>query len=432
MSEIVAKKNVDRHIIRPAINKTTPEAYISGEVVLDVAYTKTGAGAWTPITLANSMIEIAASGMYGMTVLASEIVTVDFLAIKWTSTNMADDMAILDLRDKLVDDLNDFDPAVDIVARVTLVDSVTTVNNIVNVTTITTSAEQVCDVFNSVQPYRPGVSGIMTNVRDSLSDPGRDKYSEERLVRLLDKAQKDLNIRTNMLKAKVVFQLSPNQELYTLPIDTRTVTRVNNLNGNVPILTHSEADSKYGSNWELNTGDDLLAFIYDKQNQKGFKTYPILTDPTGEDTLYVYNQSSDFGIEGVIEGSTDDDYGLIVTDEHGDFDSDFGLIATFVETSDRFRVTMYTNVNAQSLTVAQDPNTLVYTYSGLQVPDTYDTILEHYVIGVALRDNVDTQNRDLGKEHLNMYANLIREAMADSSSSNVSTPDHPTRYNSAL
>ncbi len=432
MSEIVAKKNTDRHIARPAINKVSPESYISGEVVLDVAYSKTGAGAWTSITLSDSMVEIFTTGIYEMTVLASEIVTVDFLAIKLTSTNMADDMIILDLRDKLIDDLNDFDPAVDIVARVTLVDKVTTVDNIVNVTTITSSATQVCDVFNSVQPYRPGVSGIMENVRDSLTDPNRDKYTEERLVRLLDKAQKDLNIRAKLLKAKVVFQLSPNQELYTLPIDTRTVTRVNNINGNVPILSHTEADLKYGSTWESDTGDELLAIIYDKQNQKGFKTYPRLNDPTGENTLYVYNQSSDFGIEGVIEGSIDDDYGLIVIDEHGDFDSDYGLIATFIEHSDKFRVTMYTNVNAQSLTVVQDPNTLVYTYSGLQIPDTYDTILEHYVIGAALRDNVDTQNRDLGKEHLSMYANLVIEALADSSSSNINIPDKPTRYNSAL
>ncbi len=435
MGQIIAKKSSAYYLAIPAISVASPEQFSTGETMVDTAYAKIGAGAWTSIALADSFTEIATTGMYEIDLAASEL-AYDQVLIKVTGATMADDAVLFDLSVKLVDDLNDFDPAVDTVARVTLVDKVETVSNIVNVTTITTTSEQICDVFNSTQPYRPGVSGILANVRDSLSDPDAERFTELRLVRLLDKAQKDLNIRAQILRAKVVFQLVPTQSVYTLPVDTRVITRVLNEAGPVPLMTHEEADAEYGLTWESETGNSLKALIYDKQNQKGFKTYPILDNPTGDDTLYDYVPDSDFGLISVIGGFTSiSDYGVSVVDDSATFSSPYGVVGTFTEIPDVLRVTMYTLVNPETLTAAQDGN-LVWTYSPLQVPDTYDTVLEHYVTGIALRDDQDTLSRELSREHLASYGDLVQKAIKDAARNNIqsvgSGRTNPPKYNSVI
>jgi hypothetical protein len=54
MGEIVAKKNATYYLVLPAISIASPEQFASGETVIDVAYSKTGAGAWLPLSLADS------------------------------------------------------------------------------------------------------------------------------------------------------------------------------------------------------------------------------------------------------------------------------------------------------------------------------------------------------------------------------------------
>ena len=97
---------------------------------------------------------------------------------------------------------------------------------------------------------------------------------------------------------------------------------------------------------------------------------------------------------------------------------------------------MYTNVNAQSLTIVRNEDDDGWLYSPLQVPETYDTILELYVTGIALRDDIDTQSRELGREHLALYADLVQQAITDSSKDNVSSPrtgnSDPSKYNSSF
>lgn len=41
--------------------------------------------------------------------------------------------------------------------------------------------------------------------------------------------------------------------------------------------------------------------------------------------------------------------------------------------------------------------------SVIELPDMYYTALKHYVLGYAIRENNDTQNREFGVEHLRMY-----------------------------
>jgi hypothetical protein len=160
-----------------------------------------------------------------------------------------------------------------------------------------------------------------------------------------------------------------------------------------------------------------------------------LNDPTGEDALYDY-PIDDFGLVSHIEDFTaESDYGIVVgVDEAVHFPTVYGVLVDLTESNEEFQLTMYTNVNPQTLEAVLGDDGWVY--SSLQVPNTYDTILEHYVTGIALRDDLDTQNRDLGREHLALYADLVQEAISDAAKNNVSSSrkgnNTPPKYNGAF
>ena len=107
---IKAKKNAVYYLSFPAINSSTPESYVSGESIVDSAYYKDGVGAWTSMAIADTVSEIGSTGVYELDLSASEL-NHDKVLIKFTSTNMADDMVMFDLSAKLVDDLQDLSAA---------------------------------------------------------------------------------------------------------------------------------------------------------------------------------------------------------------------------------------------------------------------------------------------------------------------------------
>lgn len=423
---IPVKKNAAYYHAFPAITIANPELYAVGETPLDSAYYKDGAGLWTALTIADSAVEIGASGMYEIDFSAAEF-NHDYILIKFTGTGMADDAYLFVTSLKLIDDLNDFDADVDVVARVTLVDTVETVMNIVNVTNIASSAAQACEVYDAIQPYRPGVAAIVLNVRDSLADPDGDRYSTARLVRLIDKAQKDLNIRAKLLRNKITMELSAGNSAFSLPVNTRNMTRVVGFNGTIDIISHSQADEKYGVTWETDTGNSIEAIVYDKQNAVAFKIYPIQKVSTGDDTIYTYD-FADYGFLYDIEDYTPStDYGVItaisdVSPTTIATESDYGIITHFREVPDSLRITMYTLVNCDTLEYAIDDDD-GDVFSPLQLQETYDIIIEHYVVGMAFRDDIDTQNRALAKEHLDMYADLAQAAIFDSAKNHVEGSD---------
>ena len=47
------------------------------------------------------------------------------------------------------------------------------------------------------------IANILTRVRDSLSDPSKDRWTDERLLRLIDEAQKDLAKKSLLLRTKI-------------------------------------------------------------------------------------------------------------------------------------------------------------------------------------------------------------------------------------
>jgi hypothetical protein len=102
--EIHLKKNEAAYITFPMLTTANPETFDTGETVTDTAYYKDGAGAWTSLAITDTVTEIATTGMYSIDLTAAEM-NHDLIAIKFTSTNAADTMAMIRTYSVDVDDL---------------------------------------------------------------------------------------------------------------------------------------------------------------------------------------------------------------------------------------------------------------------------------------------------------------------------------------
>ena len=87
------QKNTAFELAFPMIDASSPESFKAGETVTDAAYYKDGAGSWTSLSIADTAAEIGSTGMYQISLIASEL-NHDWVVIKFTATNSADTMII--------------------------------------------------------------------------------------------------------------------------------------------------------------------------------------------------------------------------------------------------------------------------------------------------------------------------------------------------
>jgi len=340
------------------------------------------------------------------------------------------------------------------------------------------------------------VSDLLVRIRDTLSDPNGDRWSDARLIRLINQAQRDLTFKARLLRTKYEVPLFNNQAVYDLPDDVLFITRALYNDKNIEFKSHEEMDA-YDETWEVATTDNDIKFIvYDKINRGQFKLYPIpnnlsastyifendgyleetfynmddfgvLTnvDSTGdiiEDTfgivadvdLTVYSCDSietidmplnnDFGIAGSIVdenryfGVSDPSLGMVnsITDFTADLDyglvgyiKDEGITKTIATPND-YGVTVDILDTAGALIIyyIRKPVDIVDITDSLDIDDIWETAIKYYVCGHALRDDMDTQNRQFGAEELQLYSIELKEAMENSSRDFTKSTQYKTKY----
>lgn len=284
------------------------------------------------------------------------------------------------------------------------------------------------------------IATVLLKARDSLSDPNATRWSNDRLLRLLDEAQIDIATKARLLRTYIDIPIKADIAEYNLPSEALIVSRCLNTNGAIvsdvttnvertptPIRSHEQMDIQDLS-WESRTGDGVEALIFDKMNPGKIKVYPI---PTTADNFSAYATTSDFGPVTDSTGDIVDVFGVVT-----DITTSSTLTASF--TSDFGMVTdMETYVTSLVVYYYKKPMTLddyskIDVDQELEIDTVFDKALKHYIVGMALRDDKDTQNRQLGNEELMLYAEEMRLAMSLSSTDNLqATPSHSS-YNTGF
>ena len=195
------------------------------------------------------------------------------------------------------------------------------------------------------------IQQILIRARDTLADQDKERWSDARLLRILDEGQKDLAIHTRLLNGQVVIPVTPGQHTYPLPTDVYLITRATFNDYEVELATYDQmdeqaaksvlADRRHESSeridrynnetyfdynrirWEVTEGDQVEYVIYDKRNLSEIRVYPIPNESI-VDYDYTFNNS---GYTDFVGFETNSDFGVLVTPGEADTLTDvFGVV----------------------------------------------------------------------------------------------------------
>lgn len=166
------------------------------------------------------------------------------------------------------------------------------------------------------------ITNIITRVRDTLADPSGERWSDDRLIRLIDEAQKDICRQAKLLRTKTTLAVYDGQETYQLPSDILLLDKAMFNNRTIPLVSHSVMDEQRPE-WVVDEGT-VESLVFDKQNRGSIRLYPIpVVDTTAGDYIFVpaiytedviYTMNSDFGVivDGELGDTIDSPYGVVV------------------------------------------------------------------------------------------------------------------------
>jgi hypothetical protein len=244
-------------------------------------------------------------------------------------------------------------------------------------------------------------SDILSDARYTLSDTAKTRWTDARLLALLNDALIDCAKNTSIFVENIFYVV---QDL-VVDIDMSDyilkTLRVEYLDEPIPFYSFEEMDAKYGSLWQHDTGSKVLAIVYDKQRNGIFKQYPIVENAQNQYIEYnsLYGITTDISYSDILP---------IVGGSYGD------LAPIPPEALLKF---YYVRRHAKLTAIADT----------LYIDDLLRTPLAKYVTGMALRDNQDAQNRAMGNEELKFYYAMVEEYSIQKSEVYVRA-QHEVRY----
>lgn len=280
------------------------------------------------------------------------------------------------------------------------------------------------------------IEDILTKARYPLADANKERWTDERLLMLVDEAQKDIAHHTKLLKSTYEFAPIAGQKTYTLPDDVWLITRVTFDNEKLDLVSHDTLDryietivlsrnrdvhdertsvnSDFDSiwaKWEVEEGSDIEAIIYDRRNQNEISVYPIPNTEIYDVSATFTNPDSQFANGGnagsitevddytlsSVYGVTTDIYDPIINQEN--INSQWGLVTSWYEISKYLKVYYI-----------KSPATLTSVNDDLVVPPMYDKALEYYVIATAFSDDINTGSEAKADKFMAKYAREITVA----------------------
>lgn len=223
---------------------------------------------------------------------------------------------------------------------------------------------------------------VIKSARFMLSDTATQRWTDERLLALLNDGLTDIAKTTILFIDTVYVELINDQTDYDFSSFAVKIVRVEYEDKPLALSSFSEMDKK-SPLWQQAEGEKLKAYLLDKQREANIKVYPKLKNANLANV--------DFGGNyGIITGVTYSDLQLNVSDTLGDL----GAVA-----EDGFIKVFYVRKHPK----VTDLTDTLYVSSVAEEP------LAHFITGRALRDNQDTQNRTLGNEEINLYKQQLSE-----------------------
>jgi len=242
---------------------------------------------------------------------------------------------------------------------------------------------------------------VLRDVRYKLADTSVNRWSDDRLLSLLNEGILDLAKNTILFIEEIFYPIPSLVGDIDLTSKAIKILRAEYLDDPITFYSFDEADRKFGSLWQQDKGTAVKGLIYGKQRSMILKQYPLLE--TSYNPHIVYNSNY-----GIITDISYSDIAPVLTGNYGDiaFIPDSALIKFYyIRKHDRI-----TDVNAT-----------------LYIDELIKPMLVHYITGQAFKDNQDVQNINRGNEELQQYYSKSEEYNIQKSQLFVRS-DHTTVY----
>lgn len=223
---------------------------------------------------------------------------------------------------------------------------------------------------------------VIKDARHTLSDLGRERWTDGRLLSLLNDGLVDISKNTILYVREKYVELINNQTLYDLSSFAYKILRVEFEDKPLKQTSRNELD-RINSTWQAETSEKITHYLVDKLQEGRMLVYPTPVNA-------VIDNINFGGSYGIITGVTYSDLQLNLGDTLGDLGEvkEDGFIKVFyIET----------------------PTTITDIISTINISVVAKEPLAHYIAGRALRDNHDAQNRSMGVEEINLYVKQLED-----------------------
>lgn len=269
------------------------------------------------------------------------------------------------------------------------------------------------------------ISSILSLVRDRLADPQEQRWSNDRLLRLLDSAQKDFARQTECFKGTAEIPVEVNKAVYQLPADCWKIMRAHYADKGIPLYSYEYMDT-IDSSWYVRTGAEIKNVVFDKRNENEVRFYPIIDEPILANVYTFENEGagSNLGVVTAIDDFTfNSPYGVVtnmfsVDIQQEILNSPYGVVTDIAEVDGN--VTIF---------YIRDPATISSTTDKLEIGLRWENALEHYVVGNCFLDDLDTQYQARGATALQLYDRELQIAKRAFSRDITRSTQYQTAYN---
>lgn len=278
------------------------------------------------------------------------------------------------------------------------------------------------------------IEDIILRARDTLADPNAERYSDARLLRLLSEGQQDLVVKARLLRRRCEILPIAGIAEYQLPSDVWLITRASFKGCKMKFATYDDMDNSLHYVSDYGAYSSNISFFDDWQNYTAVSPYAVIYDRLDQGIIRLYPIPNFDLVDSIFDFVGD--LGTITELESYDVDPDISG-SSFLE--DEGFTSQYNALFGEIVSVTELPPPIVIQYFALapaltsvndmlQISTMYDKALKYYITGNALRDDLDTQSRQMGAEELALYQGELALAKAFSTKNFTSNADRQTQY----
>jgi len=268
------------------------------------------------------------------------------------------------------------------------------------------------------------VYDILVRARDALSDHREERWSDDRLIRLIDDGQKDIAAHTRILKDTYKFYLQDDIHTYPLPENVYLITRVSHNGEFLPLVSYDKMDKDY-TDWELTKAPRIHAMVYDRRNMHELRVYPIPEDAAPEDDPYEFENGD------IPEFVGDEVFGVVTNIDNYTLNTVLGVVTDVFDPgieeeyfSDIWGVVTHMSESDANVTVwyIRIPDTVTKDTDELEIPPMFDRALRYFVIANAYADDLDTANQQKSSAAYAQYERELRLIKSADTMDGMRTP----------